>query len=180
MSLFTQRSHRSQGSIWVADEAQQASSRSTGRSSRVFVVALFALIVLSLLSILIIGMGVYKSIAADRSAADDTRLGLSLIANNVHAADSIDAVGMGSGPEGNSLVLIERDGESTYETRIYLFEGRIVEEYATADAPYTPEKATVIVDSHTFDFGYRDGLLTINTDQGSASVYLRSVQGGRS
>ncbi|WP_303202002.1 DUF4860 domain-containing protein [Raoultibacter timonensis] len=180
MSLFTQRKPSSSGPIWAVGGAQRASSQATGRSSRVFVVALFALIVLSLLSALIIGMEVYKSIAADRAAADDTRLGLSLIANSIHAADSADSVGMGAGPEGDSLVLIERDGDSAYETRIYLFEGRIVEEYATAEAPYTPEKATAIVDSQTFAFDYGNGLLTVQTDQGSASVYLRSTQGGQS
>lgn len=180
MSRRFQQNRQSCEPIWVADSARHLTSQVTGRSSRIFIVALFALIVLSLLSVLIIGMGVYKNIASDRAATDDTRLGLSLITTSIHAADSIDSVGMGAGPEGNSLVLIERDGDSSYETRIYLFEGRIVEEYATEQSPYTPEKATAIVDSQTFSFGYRDGLLTIETDQGSASVYLRSMQGGRS
>ena len=46
-----------------------------------------------------------------------------------------------------------------------------------ADAPYEPGKATPIVRSSVFDFSYRDGLLTIVTDAGEASVALRSAGG---
>jgi hypothetical protein len=75
-------------------------------------------------------------------------------------------------------VLVERLRSGTYETRIYLYQGHVVEQYAVAAKPYEPEKATPIVPSETFSFSFEDGLLTITTDAGSAEVALRSVRGG--
>ena len=81
-------------------------------------------------------------------------------------------------PEGLALVLTEHLGNGDYETRLYAYQGAIVEEYTRAGTAFTPEKAREIVRSSTFDFTYTDGLLTVHTDQGSTSVALRSVRGG--
>lgn len=75
-------------------------------------------------------------------------------------------------------MLTERLESGVYETRLYAYQGSIVEEYARADAAFTPEKAREIVKSKRFDFAYENGLLTVYTDQGSTSVALRSVRGG--
>ena len=96
------------------------------------------------------------------------------------SADSVDAVGAGKGPEGRSLVLTERLDSGTFETRIYAYQGNIVEEYVLADSAYVPEKAIKLSDSDTFDFSYDNGLITITTDDGTAAVALRSKEGERS
>ena len=83
----------------------------------------------------------------------------------------------GSVLEGPALVLRETLPGGVYETRLYRYDGVIMEEYALADAPYDPEKATAIVVSSVFDFTYRDGLLTLTTDAGTVSVALRSGGG---
>lgn len=153
--------------------------RKGGRDyGRVFTGLLFALFVLALLMAIMVGTGVYRSLYDMRTETDEARLSLSLVANDVRANDAVDAVAVGSGPEGRSLVLVERLDSGTYETRLYLYQGNIVEEYSLADAPYTPERATQIAPSGTFDFSYAGGLLTITTDQGTADVALRSVRGG--
>ena len=74
-------------------------------------------------------------------------------------------------------MLTERLDSGTFETRIYAYQGSIVEEYALADAPYDPSKATAIVRSSVFDFSYGGGLLTIVTDAGQTSVALRAAGG---
>lgn len=81
--------------------------------------------------------------------------------------------------DGPALVLRETLPSGVYETRLYRYDGVIMEEYTLADAPYEPGKATPIVRSSVFDFSYRDGLLTIVTDAGEASVALRSAGGER-
>ena len=75
-------------------------------------------------------------------------------------------------------MLTEHLENGDYETRLYAYQGSIVQEYVRADAAYTPEKAREIVASEKFDFTYENGLLTVYTDQGSTSVALRSVRGG--
>lgn len=145
---------------------------------RLFTVLLFALFIVALLIAIMTGTGLYRALVDVRDQADTARLATGLIANSVRAADAVDAVGAGQGPEGRSLVLTERLDSGAFETRIYAYQGSIVEEYAPADAAYTPEKASPIVASERFAFTYADGLLTVETDDGSAQVALRSVTGG--
>jgi hypothetical protein len=155
---------------------RRASSREG--SNRFFLLVLFALFVVALLIAIATGTGIYRSLSTMQANADDNRLGLSLIANSVKATDATDAVAVGNGPEGRSLVLVERLTSGTYETRLYLYQGYLVEEYALASSAYTPAKASRIVASSTFNFNYRDGLLSVTTDQGTIDVALRNVQGG--
>ncbi len=141
-----------------------------------FEAILFALMIVLLLLALVIGAGVYRTISQTRWADEQSRTGLALIANSVHITDSIDAVGVGVGPEGQSLVLTETVGDSAFETRIYLFEGAVVEEYSPAGAPYAPSKATELVASSVFEFSYADQLLSVHTSQGTEHIMLHSVR----
>lgn len=145
---------------------------------RIFTMLLFALLVVAMLLSIIVGTTVYRSLSSIQTTSEDTRLSLGLIENSVRSSDATDSVGVGQGPEGRSLVLIEHLTSGTYETRIYLYQGEIVEEYAISGAAYTPAKATRIASSQTFSFTYKGGLLAITTDHGTVDVALRNVQGG--
>lgn len=147
-------------------------------SGRLFTALLFALFVVVLLIAIMAGTGLYRALVEVRDQADTSRLATGLIANSVRAADAVDAVGTGRGPEGASLVLTERLDGGTFETRIYAYQGNVVEEYALADAAYTPEKAHLIVSSERFSFTYENGLLVIDTDKDRVKIALRSVRGG--
>ena len=141
-----------------------------------FEIALFIIIIGLLMVTLGAGVNVYRNISDQRWADEQNRTGLTLIANSVHITDSIDAVGVGVGPEGQALVLTERFSTGAYETRIYLYQGNVVEEYAMAGTPYTPERATPLVQSNSFAFSYADNLLTVNTERGSQQIMLHSVR----
>lgn len=142
----------------------------------VFEIALFALIIGMLMITLGAGVGVYRNISETRWADEQNRTGLTLIANSVHITDTIDAIGVGAGPEGQSLVLTELFSTGAYETRIYLHQGNIVEEYAVAGSPYTPERATPLVESDVFSFSYANNLLSVNTTHGTEQIMLHSVR----
>lgn len=142
----------------------------------VFEIALFVLIIGMLMITLGAGVGVYRNISETRWADEQNRTGLTLIANSVHITDTIDAIGVGVGPEGQSLVLTELFSTGAYETRIYLYQGNIVEEYAVAGAPYTPERATPLVESDVFSFAYANNLLSVNTTHGTEEIMLHSVR----
>ena len=150
--------------IQATGSNRSSEARDGKARGRAFITLLFAVIALFLLLALLVGTSAYRAANDVRSSSDNTRLGLSLIANSIRATDGTDAVGVADGPEGLALVL-------TYQ-------GAIVEEYTRAGTAFTPEKAREIVRSSTFDFTYTDGLLTVHTDQGSTSVALRSVRGG--
>ena len=144
---------------------------------QLFVGVLMVVFFVMLLLALMVSVSIYHRVADIQFATSEDRLGKQLIANYVRTTDSVNAVKVGTGPEGQSLVLLERLDSGNYETRIYLYEGAIVEEYAIEGSPYTYSKATKLVDSSKFSFGYENGLLTIVTDQGSTCIALRTTQG---
>lgn len=143
----------------------------------VFSMGLFMVFIIVVLVALLAGTRIYSRLDRQQTTIDDTRVGMGLLVNYVRATDATDSVGSGSGPEGDALVLMEHLRSGTYETRIYLYQGRIVEEYAPAGKPYAPDRATEIMTSGTFSFDLEGGLLTITTDAGSTEVALRCARG---
>ena len=135
---------------------------------------LFAMIVLSLLFLVCAGTEVYSASVEGQAYNRQARAALSYLAARVHAADNAGAVSIGAGPEGDALVLRERAGDDVYETRIYLYEGALREEYGPADLPLRPESAERIAALERFFLGEeRPGLLTAATEYGEIHIALR-------
>ena len=111
-----------------------------------------------------------------RAQADDLHMQSGLLTNIVHVNDAADAVERGTGPEGDALVRVERIESGTYETRVYLHDGAIVQEYAISGRPYNPDGAIEITSSSTFEFDIEGSLLTLTTDDGTFNIALRSSQ----
>ena len=137
-------------------------------------VVFFVMLLIALVS----GVTVYQRVASVQMQTSEERLAVQLIGSYVHANDSQGSIRVGQGPEGKSLVLLEKLESGNYETRIYLYNGSVVQEYALEGSAYTPAKATELVPSRVFTFSYSDGLLTITTEHGRSEIALRSEQGG--
>ncbi len=148
------------------------------RGRKLFPILLLAVFFVTLLLALVAGVGVYQHVSNTQAANVARREGLDLIANIVRANDSKGSIAAGEGPEGRSLVIVESLDSGTYETRLYLYEGKIVQEYSMQGTEYTPGKASTVTESQTFTFNYTDGILSITTDQGTCEVALRYLQGG--
>lgn len=142
--------------------------------ANVFAMLLFGVLAIALFLALAGGTTAYERIAEDDQAARDMRMGTSLIANTVRAVDAADAVTVGVGPEGRALVLVEHLDSGTFETRLYLHDGWIVEEYTLAGSPYDPASAVQVTASQTFSFEVQGGAVRIDCDAGRTVVALRS------
>lgn len=162
----------------VSAMATIRNDKHAGRQRNLFVGILMLVILGILLIALVTGVTVYQRVASVQMQANEDRLGMQFLANNVRSIDGTSAVWVGTGPEGNSLVLMEYLPNGNYETRMYLYKGNIVQEYAVAGTPYDPGKAVKLSKSSKFDLAYRNGLLTIVTDQGRTDIALRAMQGG--
>lgn len=143
-------------------------------SINVFAMLLFAVLVLALFLALVSGTTAYRSIVDDDRAARDIRMGTSLVANIVRAADSSGFAAVGEGPEGRALVLKEHLDSGTFETRLYLHDGWIVEEYAVEGAAYDPDNAVRMTPSETFSFEIQPTKVRICCDEGETVVALRA------
>lgn len=150
-----------------------------GKSHNNLFVGILMLVILAILLIaLVTGVTIYQRVAGIQMQTNQDRLGAQFLANNVRSLDETNSVWVGSGPEGKSLVLMEYLDTGNFETRIYLYKGNIVEEYAVAGTPYDPGKSVKLSRSSKFDLSYKNGLITITTEQGSTDVALRYMQGG--
>ncbi len=164
------------------DSVLKTSSRTAeleqrGRSGHVFTIILFVLFVSVMLIAILIGTSVFSALRTTDAQIEDSRLSLVLIPNIIRATDEANAVSETTGPEGRALVLTERLDTGTYETRIYEHEGMIVQEYAIAGTELSPDNADPIVASDMFEFNFKNGILTIVTDDGETSVAIRSLIG---
>ena len=144
-------------------------------SSHLFAIVLMAVFFIALMGSLAIGASLYRSTAEAQTHANALHLQSGLLTNVIHNNDTAGAVTTGVGPEGPSLVLLRRLSSGTYETRIYLYEGSVVQESAVAGRPYDPAGATALLPSSHFSFTIEDGLVSISTDEGSFVVALRSA-----
>lgn len=137
-------------------------------------IIIFALFVILLLLALVAGLRSYASEVASSDDSKATRLSVGFLANTVRSFDSTGFVCTGEGPEGEALVLAEHTPAGVFETRIYAYQGNLLQEYALSEAAYSPESATVLFPTDEFSFNVSDDLLTIETQAGTANVALRS------
>ena len=148
---------------------------SSERSKGIAPIILFALFVVLLLLVLVAGLRSFASEVASSNDSKDARLSVGFIANTVRSLDSSGFIRVGEGPEGEALVLVERVSVGDFETRFYLHNGNLVQEYTPADSPYSPETATVMFATEEFEFYVEKDMLTVSTDKGNANVALRSA-----
>lgn len=178
--MSMQPEHNAPSQIDALAEVSHSAARvaKASVSGRLFQRLLLAVFFIALLLALVTGVSVYRSISTNQAQDNDAREGVGLICNVVRANDATGAVAAGKGPEGKSLVIEEKLDSGTFETRFYLYQGKVVQEYSLASTKYTPEKASEVTESSSFDFSYSNSLLSIYTDQGTAEVALRNMQGG--
>ncbi len=131
-----------------------------------------------LLLALIASVMVYKSLTDTQTQTNTARENIGLIYHAVRANDATNAIAVGQGPEGQSLVIRETTNTDSFETRFYLYNDAVLQEYSLASSFYTPEKASRIIESNTFYFSYSSGLLSVTTDYGTTQIALRSLPGG--
>ena len=139
-----------------------------------FTLVLFGAFVVLLLLGLWMGTVAFRTITVMQDATDDARLALTSLQNRVRSFDQADSFGTGQGPEGPAIVFTYKLEAGDYETRLYLYQGALVQELAFSTDPYLPMTATKIVGTSTFTFTCEDGLLSVTCDQGTVDVALRS------
>ena len=163
----------------VAQTLEQGAGRMRRAPSvHAFTIVLMVVFFLVMMISLVAGAQMYRNVSTMQARESTLHMQSGLLAGIVRMNDSADGVAKAAGPEGDALVLVERLESGTYETRVYRYQGNIVQEYAIAEREINPENAIDVMESGRFEFSYQDGLLSIVTDAGTSRVALRSVQEG--
>lgn len=152
--------------------------RSSDKAHSFFIIVLFTLISLLSLLLVIFGSSIYHAVEQSRTADNVERAGTAYLASRIAASDSVDALSRAQGPEGDMLVISEQVNGQILETRLYLYQGQLLEDYALSGTAINPHGATPIVSTEVFSFSYDDGLLSVRTSSGTQCAALRSRQGG--
>lgn len=137
---------------------------------------LHALLLIAALVLTIFGTSIYGMVTGRQEENYALRSTLAYVQTRLAAADRADGVSVAEGPEGCALVL--QEGESGYETRIYLFEGQLREELSRCGSPYEPSWANCLAPVESFSVTEEGGLLRIDIDGRQALAALRT-EGGR-
>ena len=161
--------------ISVIEKARGRQERRGG--AQLMSVALMAVFFVALMGSLAAGAIMYRSAVEAQEEANDLHLQSGLITNVVRYNDVAAALREADGPEGPALVLSRTLASGTYETRIYHYQGQVLQEFAAAGRPFDPKGATPLMQTEEFSFEVHDDLLTFTTDRGSFDVTLRADSG---
>lgn len=149
----------------------------TSTKSKVAALVLFALFIVCLLLVLVAGVKAYSTLATADAVTKTSRFSGGMLENNVRAFDELDAVTSAQGPQGTALVLTQTTPAGAFETRLYQYNGELMQEYVAQEAPFSPELAVPVMRTKTFSFSFENNLLTIVTDEGRTYVAIRSGAG---
>ena len=141
---------------------------------------LFGVFAVCVLAVLLTGADAYRRLTERDREAYDRRSCVQYIATRVRQSDA--AGGIGVEPFGDTTALVL--GEGDFVTRVYCYEGYIMEPYCAAgDTELTPRDGERVMEADSMDAYLTDGLLQIivvdpNYQYDSMVLSLRSGEGG--
>lgn len=134
--------------------------------------ALYLVLLGTVLALAAVGGRLYGVLSDSRAANDARRASLTYVTARLRAADAAGAVRIENGPRGDALVLADGSG---YETRLYIYNGALVEEYAAENTDFMPATAEKVAETKTFTVVQDGAQYIITTDDGEAHVTLHSA-----
>ncbi len=140
----------------------------------------FAIFAACVLAVLLTGANAYRRLTRRDQAASDRRIGIQYVAAQVRHADSENSIAVESFDGRDSLVL-GAGGE--YITRIYDYDGYLMELFSAASDPMSPENGERIMAVNGLALSLEDGLLTVTVtdvrdEESTLTLSLRSGEGG--
>lgn len=145
-----------------------------------FSLALFVLMLGCVLLLAVFGAQVYGTLTQSQNRNKAVRASLSYVAARLRAADEEQAVSVVPGPQGDALLLSDVGEATGYQTRIYLYDGWLMEEYTDEQSEFAPDGAQPVARTDTFAVTVNGSLATVTTDQGTICVFLHTGEGSTS
>jgi hypothetical protein len=148
------------------------------KTDTVFTLLLFSCFAIAVLITLMLGVRFYQQMIEISADGYDERTSLSYIWTKVKNNDGIDLVSLGDFGGIPALFLYEVYGDTTYETRIYPYNGWIYELFCEAGLGMDPEDGVPIIRTASLDFEQlEEGLIRISAGPYSVLVYPRGKSG---
>ena len=139
---------------------------------------LFGVFAVCVLTVLLTGAQAYRRLTVRDQNAYDRRTPVQYIATRVRQGDTLDGVAVESF-EGSTALALRQDG---YVTRIYWYDGYLMELYTGEDAALSPEDGEKVVAAGGLALSLEDDLLTVEVtgvsgETDTLRLSLRSGEG---
>ena len=127
--------------------------------------------------VLLVSADAYRRLVTRDGAVHNRSTCMQYVATRVRQAEGPDRISVEEFGGVNALALTDSVG---HITRVYYYDGHIMELYTSADNVLSPEAGEQVIEAGGLDFSLENGLLTITvTDpQGERSTLRLSVRGG--
>ena len=122
---------------------------------------LFGVFAACVLAVLLTGASAYRRLTQRDQEAYLRRTCVQYLATRVRQADSRDCVSVERFGGADALVLTETDG--SYATRIYCYDGWLMELYSAVDADMEPQDGEKVLELSSLRLTLEDGALTADT-----------------
>ena len=141
-----------------------------------YTIGVAALFLAGFFLLVVFGAQSYRNTVKGQNGNMQSRALQSYLSTTVKAYDAADAVSLTEEPEVGQVLALA-DGSSGYALRIYRKDGMLLEDYAADELPLRPEEAQELGETATFRAVLENGLLRIETDEGSVLLHLRGEGG---
>lgn len=138
---------------------------------------LFGVFAVCVLSVLLTGARAYRRLTQRDQTAYERRICTQYIATRVRQADSAGRVTVEDFDGVPALTLVDDAG---YVTRVYCYDGYLMELYTAADAGLTPEAGERLLEAGNLALSLEDGLLEVivTSPEGIEDTLYLSLRSG--
>jgi len=120
---------------------------------------LFGLFAACVLAVLLTGAGAYRRLTARDQAAYERRTCVQYLATRVRQADCLDRVAV---EPFHGLSALRLTDDAGYVTRVYCFDGYLMELYADPESELVPEDGEKLMEADGLELSLTGGLLEIS------------------
>lgn len=141
---------------------------------------LFGVFAVCLLAVLLTGANSYQSLTQRDRTASDSRTCAQYLSTRVRQADQYQAIGVEPFGGGDALSFRQDIDGREYLTRVYVWDGWLMELFSAADTALSPQDGERIMAAQALTAEQRDGLLylSITPAQGERTELLLSPRCG--
>ncbi len=144
---------------------EKRSKKSISTLSSLVLLGVFAACILS---VLLGGASAYERMTHRSHLAYDSRTAVQYVAGKVRQASAPDAVSLAAFRENAALCIRERFGDETYLTRIYCFDGWLMELFSLESGEFAPEDGEKILPLEELSLSLENALLRVEFSDGGS------------
>lgn len=130
---------------------------------------IFCVFAVGILSVLLSGAGAYRRLTERDQLSYDSRTCAQYVATKVRQAPAPGSILLSAFGDGDALVITQEVDGTEYWTRIYCYDGWLMELFTIANGDFRPEDGEKILEVQSLTLTQKDGLLCVTIVGGNGA-----------